>query len=472
MYLSLELQSFAVYVLATLNKQSQLATSAGLKYFLLGGLSSCLILFGSGLIYSFTGLTNIESIYNLINSFYFDGGTELNNLNIIQAFYLGLIFIFVGFFFKISAAPLHNWAPDVYDDSPSIVTIWLTIMPKLSILIFLLILFVSLPLSASAIEGLNQITSIEIIDVKFINFILNDIKLNNIIKNLLFISSLLSLIIGSIVGLSQINIKRLLAYSTISHIGFILLALAINTQQSIDSFLFYIIQYSITNLNIFLIILALSYINYNSVIINNQLHIKDIRYIDQLESQFYFNPLIALCFSICLFSMAGIPPLIGFFSKQFILYSAVQSGYYFLAFVAIFVSVISAFYYLKIVKSLFLLNLKRVENNQLLRTQENWFNKISNLNFERLKFLNNVENEVKSSNKNNLITNYQLKPLENFAVFNLSKLDKNEFSEELQISNTHSFLISTLTLLILLFILKPALLLNSTQLLSLTLFNY
>ena len=345
-------------------------------------------------------------------------------------------------------------------------------MPKLSILIFLLILFVSLPLSASAIEGLNQITSIEIIDVKFINFILNDIKLNNIIKNLLFISSLLSLIIGSIVGLSQINIKRLLAYSTISHIGFILLALAINTQQSIDSFLFYIIQYSITNLNIFLIILALSYINYNSVIINNQLHIKDIRYIDQLESQFYFNPLIALCFSICLFSMAGIPPLIGFFSKQFILYSAVQSGYYFLAFVAIFVSVISAFYYLKIVKSLFLLNLKRVENNQLLRTQENWFNKISNLNFERLKFLNNVENEVKSSNKNNLITNYQLKPLENFAVFNLSKLDKNEFSEELQISNTHSFLISTLTLFILLFILKPALLLNSTQLLSLTLFNY
>jgi NADH-ubiquinone oxidoreductase chain 2 len=159
---------------------------------------------------------------------------------------------------------------------------------------------------------------------------------------------LLSLIIGSVVGLAQNRIKRLLAYSTISHIGFILLALAINTVQSIDSFIFYIIQYIITNLNIFLIIIALGYI------INKTNNIKDIRYISEFKGQFYHNPLIILSFSICLFSMAGVPPLIGFFSKQYVLYSAIQNGYYFIAFVAIFVSVISASYYLKIIKTFFI----------------------------------------------------------------------------------------------------------------------
>jgi NADH-ubiquinone oxidoreductase chain 2 len=130
MYLSIELQSFGVYILATLYRDSESATSAGLKYFLLGGLSSCLILFGAGLIYTFTGLTNFESIYSLISVSYSN--------NIIQGLNLGFILIIVGFLFKIAAAPLHNWAPDVYDDSPTIVTIWLTIMPKISIIILLL----------------------------------------------------------------------------------------------------------------------------------------------------------------------------------------------------------------------------------------------------------------------------------------------------------------------------------------------
>src|SRR5882724_292677 len=128
MYLSIELQSFGVYILSTLYRNSESATSAGLKYFLLGSLSSCLILLGSGLIYTYTGLTNFESIYSLLS--------VSNNNSIIQGLTLGFIFIFVGFLFKISAAPLHNWAPDVYDDSPTIVTIWLTVMPKISILIF------------------------------------------------------------------------------------------------------------------------------------------------------------------------------------------------------------------------------------------------------------------------------------------------------------------------------------------------
>ena len=203
-----------MYILSTLYRDSESATSAGLKYFLLGSLSSCIILLGSGIVYSYTGLTQLESIYNIVS--------VSDNTQILQGLSLGLVLIIIGYLFKVSAAPLHNWAPDVYDDSPTIVTIWLTIMPKISILMFLL-------------EIQSQIGNSLITIFSFS------------LKNLLLISSLLSLLIGTIVGLAQLKIKRLLAYSTISHIGFILLALAINTEQSIDSFLFYIIQYSITN---------------------------------------------------------------------------------------------------------------------------------------------------------------------------------------------------------------------------------
>ena len=439
MYLSLELQSFSLYVLSTLYRESELSTSAGLKYFLLGGLSSCIILLGAGLIYSFTGLTNFESIYSLIS------GSEINN--IIQGFYLGLIFIFVGFLFKIAAAPLHNWSPDVYDDTPTIVTIWLTIIPKISILLLLLELYTQI----GFIDEINSF-NIPLIDITD--------NLKSSIKNLLLISSLLSLIIGSIVGLAQTRIKRLLAYSTISHIGFILLALAINTEQSIDSFLFYIIQYSITNLNIFLIIIALSYVingstsqfNINN---NNDINIKnfkDIRYISELKGQFFVNPLITLSFSICLFSMAGIPPLIGFFSKQFVLYSAVQSGYNFISFVAIFVSVISAYYYLKIIKVIHL------ETNEI-------------------KIIPSIPSLNKRFAKDNLVKDMDLSSRV-FATNSLPKgiegiAGKEEvIIVESKISNPHSFLISTLTLSILFFIFKPSLILSGTQLLSLSLFNF
>ena len=270
----------------------------------------------------------------------------------------------------------------MYNDSPTIVTIWLTIMPKISILIFLL-------------EIQSQIGNSLITIFSFS------------LKNLLLISSLLSLLIGTIVGLAQLKIKRLLAYSTISHIGFILLALAINTEQSIDSFLFYIIQYSITNLNTFLILIALGYVfkNNSHSILNS---FQDIKYINELKGLFFNNPLLSLSLTICLFSMAGVPPLLGFFSKQFVLYSAMQSGYYFIGIIAIIVSVISASYYLKIIKVL------HTESKEIQEERE---------------------------------TNFTL-------------------------SSLHSFMISTLTLFILLFILKPSILLNSTQLLALSLFYY
>ena len=460
MYLSIELQSFGVYILSTIYRDSESATSAGLKYFLLGSLSSCIILLGSGLVYTYSGLTNLESIYNLLS--------VSENTQILQGLSLGIVLIIIGYLFKISAAPLHNWAPDVYDDSPTIVTIWLTIMPKISILMFLL-------------EIQSQIG----------NSLLTVFSLT--LKNLLLISSLLSLIIGTVVGLAQTKIKRLLAYSTISHIGFILLALAINTEQAVDSFLFYVVQYSITNLNTFLILIALGYILKSNYVanaspsfmsdINEHAHVahsihdmstninvendragndssanvsiigngnvisinesgtnirpsfmanenvtvpagSDIKYIVELKGLFFSNPLLSLSLTICLFSMAGVPPLLGFFSKQFVLYSAMQSEYYFIGIVAILVSVISASYYLKIIKVL------HTENTEIA---------------------NPLFPLINPGNNGNVIS-------------------INE--ESGRMGSIHSFMISTLTLFILLFILKPSILLNSTQLLALSLFYY
>ena len=453
MYLSIELQSFAVYVLATLYKNSESSTSAGLKYFLLGGLSSCFILFGAGLIYAFTGLTNLESIYSLISVSEITNiistnininsiiATETGGLGIMGGFFLGIIFIIVGFLFKIAAAPLHNWSPDVYDDTPTIVTIWLTVMPKISILIFLLELY-------TGFKSLDLI-----VDNNYLYNLVNvndTLNISSIIRNLLLMSSLLSLLIGSVVGLVQIRIKRLLAYSTISHVGFILLALAINTEQSIDSFLFYIIQYSITNLNIFLIIIALSYIYNNKSII-----LKDIKYISDFKGQFFLNPLICLSFSICLFSMAGVPPLIGFFSKQYVLYSAIQSGYIFMSLICIIVSVISASYYLKIIKVLM---------DEITQINNNYFDKRTaikqNTPASQASILADKDTELFSSTEAPHYSSvHQVAPGEGESSYIL-------------LSNYHSFLISTLTLSILLFILKPSLILNSTQLLSLSLFNF
>lgn len=393
MYLSIELQSFAVYILATLYRDSEAATSAGLKYFLLGGLSSCFILLGSGLIYAFTGLTNFESIYSLISV---TGGNSTS-----QGILLGLVIIVAGFLFKIAAAPFHNWAPDVYDDVPTMVTTWLTVMPKISIVIFLL------EIQSGTSTGCIESLSLQIPEMNSSAESL--LGAENVFKNLLLLSSLLSLIIGTVVGLAQPKIKRLLAYSTISHVGFLLLGLAVNTEQSIESLIFYLVQYSLTNFNTFLLLLAFGY---SITVASNNEGNKgsiDIKYITQLKGQFYSNPLLSLSLAICLFSMAGIPPLMGFFAKQQVLYSAVHSGYYFISLVAILVSVISASYYLKIIKVM------------------------------------------------------------HFDASTTSSAGTGVLAPRL--SNSHTFLISTFTLAILLFILKPSIILNSTHLLALSIFT-
>ena len=322
-FLSIEFQSLSLYIITTITKREAIA--AGLKYYLLGSLSSAILLLGLVLIYIVTGVTQYDSLFLLlylnckIDTFYF---------------IIIIIMIMVGLLFKIGAAPFHNWAPDVYDGVPTIITSWIAIMGKISILIFICI-------TQSILFNNNW----------------ND---NNIILNLfeiiLAISTFLSLIIGSTLGLVQHKIKRLLAYSSISHLGFILLAL-IAYQQSwvitgLISFLFYMFQYWISLICTFAILIFLG-------------RVYDLQYIKFLKGLFYLNPLITLSLIINLFSLAGIPPLIGFFGKQMVLYTSLLNGYYLLSIVAILTSVISAVYYLKIVQTTIFDN-SIIENNKTI----------------------------------------------------------------------------------------------------------
>ena len=380
LYLAIELQSFAVYILAALYRNNESATAAGLKYFLLGALSSAFILLGSSLIYGYTGLTNLDAISSLVSVSSSDSVT--------QGVILGLVIMTVGFLFKIASAPFHNWAPDVYDGVPTIVTTWLAVMPKISIFMLLLTLH-------SLTEGLSL--SLSDVVPGMTGYV-------SVWQALLLVCSLLSLIIGTVVGLAQFRIKRLLAYSTISHVGFMLLALAVSGQESIDAFLFYLIQYSLTSLNAFFILLAFGYLIHSQQSTQNT----DVQFTSQLAGQFRQNPILALSMIICLFSMAGIPPLMGFFAKYAVLYSAIHNGYYFISLIAILTSVISAAYYLRVVRVLY---------------------------------------------------------FDEPATGTLSQSAG-------VLTSAHSYVIAVLTLFIVLFVLQPSLILNSTQLMAMSIFGY
>jgi len=350
-FLSIELQSYGLYLLSTLYRNSELATNGGLTYFLLGGLSSCFILLGTALLYANSGTTNLDGIYVITSlsdltsstaTLQGGGDSSLAQLsessNILywyKPYYINfsLLILSVGFLFKVSAAPFHFWSPDVYDAIPTIVTTFVAIVAKISIFVFFLELVHYT--SNSLFESTFSWTSS------------------------LLVSSLLSLIIGTVVGLTQFRIKRLFAYSTISHVGFILLALSINSIESIQAFIFYLMQYSISNLNAFIILISIGYSLYYYVNDNReykQLLDKNnspIQLISQLKGYFYINPVLALSFAVTIFSFVGIPPLIGFFAKQMVLSAALDSGYVFITLVGILTSVISAVYYLNIIRQVF-----------------------------------------------------------------------------------------------------------------------
>jgi|ERR1700753_4294956 len=278
-------------------------------------------------------------------------------------------------------------------------------------------------------------------------------------KNLLLISSLLSLIIGTISGLSQHKIKRLLAFSSVSHVGFLLLALSIYSVKSIESFIFYLVQYSVTSLNIFLIILAMGYlinkyINHSASSSSlsfekeqkgeKKLKFKetDLNYLSELKGQLNNNYILSFSLAVCLFSMAGVPPLMGFFGKQFVLYSSIEDGNIFLSFVAILVSVISASYYLKIVNYSFF-------STGYTNTNNNIFTYISSFSSSSL------ESKEKSLEKNN--SSLEQKERSTLTILNINQI--------------HSFIISFLTFIIILFFTQPSILLNCSSYIALTIFN-
>nr|QDM58071.1 NADH dehydrogenase subunit 2 [Bacidia sorediata] len=411
-FLSIELQSYGLYLLSTIYRNSELSTSAGLTYFLLGGLSSCFILLGTSLLYVNYGTTNLDGYYILNNVSNNNGEYNYQeHTNSSKSFYFNtsLIIMLVGFLFKISAAPFHFWSPDVYDAIPTLVTTFVAIVAKISILIFLL---------------------------GFTYYINNTNEYYNW-KYGLLLSSFLSLIFGTVLGLTQSRIKRLFAYSTISHLGFILLALSIGSFESIESFVFYLIQYTLTNLNAFIILI---FIGYSLYIYVNGKDLKDkcknlldrdyspIQLISQLGGYFHINPILALSLSITLFSFVGIPPLIGFFAKQMVLSAALDKGYYFLTFVAILTSVISAVYYLTVVKQIFF------DKNEY----------IINQNLKGIIFEGHLSSELIPKHNKNIMFNYN----------------------NITISSFFSTNISVLTLVILLFIYKPINLLNTGLILS------
>ena len=337
-FLSIELQSYGLYLLATLYRNSELSTTAGLTYFLLGGLSSCFIILGTSLLYANSGSTNLEGYYIITSLSNIAEKFRSNSLDFYKPLYINtsLIIMSVGFLFKTSAAPFHFWSPDVYDAIPTIVTTFVATIAKISILFFLL----------------------ELVHYTSNNFF----TLNFTWRNGLLLSSLFSLIIGAVLGLSQSRIKRLYAYSTISHLGFILLALSIDSIESIQAFIFYLIQYTISNLNAFILLISIGYTLYSYVYRGeNKKQYEElldknnspIQLISQIRGYYYMNPILALSLAITLFSFVGIPPLIGFFAKQMVLSAALNDGYIFLSLVAILTSIISAVYYLNVIKQIF-----------------------------------------------------------------------------------------------------------------------
>jgi NADH-ubiquinone oxidoreductase chain 2 len=332
-YLCIELQSFSLYIISAIHRNSESSTGSALTYFLLGGLSSCFILLGIALIYANSGLTNLDSIYSIISDS--DKYIYYSTWYVHSYIFYSLLLISVGFLFKIAAAPFHWWSPDVYDGVPTIVTTFIAILGKIAILILFL-------------ELVHYTSSLVYSTFQFYSW-----------TTCLSLSCLLSLIIGTLLGLTQTRIKRLLAYSTISHVGFILLGLVVHTVESYQAFIFYIIQYMLTNLNAFMILIAIGfslYLYYTNISKYNNLSEKSnspIQLISQLKGYFVINPALALCLVITMFSFVGLPPLAGFFAKQMILTAALDNNKTVLVLIGVLTSVIGAVYYLTIIKTIY-----------------------------------------------------------------------------------------------------------------------
>ena len=298
-YMGLELQSLALYVLATFNRNNLKSSEAGLKYFVLSALSSGLLLYGCSLIYGFSGSTNFEIIASQLNSNEY-------------ALTFGIVFILVGLAFKISAVPFHMWAPDVYEGSPTTVTLFFTMVPKIAALtVFIRFLFVPF---------------LELIDQW---------------QMILVFLSIASMLFGAIAAIGQKNIKRLIAYSSIGHIGYALAGIASASNDGIQSSVIYLTIYIVMNLGLFSCLLMFR---------RNDNYYESI---DDLSGLSKNHPILSFSLLVILFSLAGIPPLAGFFAKFYIFKAVIEQSMYFLAIVGLLSTVIAAFYYLRIIKIIY-----------------------------------------------------------------------------------------------------------------------
>jgi len=298
-YLGLELQSLCLYILASFKREDERSTEAGLKYFVLSALASGLLLYGCSLIYGFTGSTNFKIISSILNE---------SNTGAI----FGIVFIIVGLAFKVSAVPFHMWTPDVYEGAPTSVTSFFAMVPKIAALsVFIRFMY-----------------------VPFVNAISQW-------QTIIIFLSIGSMILGAVAAIGQNNIKRLLAYSSIGHMGYALAGLAAGTNEGIQSTIIYLTIYLVMNLGIFGCIFMMKRENIFHENIND------------LSGLSKNHPILAFSFLIILFSLAGIPPLAGFFAKFYIFMSVIEAKMYALAIIGLITTVISAFYYLRIIKIIY-----------------------------------------------------------------------------------------------------------------------
>jgi NADH-quinone oxidoreductase subunit N len=299
LYLGLELMSLALYVVAASSRDSIRSTEAGLKYFVLGALSSGMLLYGCSLIYGFTGNVSFAGIAKASGQ----GGIGL---------IFGLVFLFAGFCFKVSAVPFHMWTPDVYEGAPTPVTAFFAAAPKIA---------------AMAIFARATISAFP------------DIKLQW--QQIVVFVSIASMALGAFAAIGQTNIKRLMAYSSIGHMGFALVGLAAGTPEGIQGVLVYLAIYLAMTVGTFAVILAM---RRDGGMVEN---------ISDLSGLARSNPALAFFLALLLFSLAGIPPLAGFFAKYYVFLGAIKAGLFTLAVLGVLSSVVGAYYYLLIVKTMY-----------------------------------------------------------------------------------------------------------------------
>jgi len=301
LYVGLELQSLALYVVAAFQRDSARSSEAGLKYFVLGALSSGMLLYGASLVYGFTGSTDFADIAAAV---------QPSGANIGLIF--GLVFLMAGFAFKISAVPFHMWTPDVYEGAPTPVTAFFAAAPKLA---------------AMALTVRVLITAFPAVTAQW--------------QQIVTFLAIASMALGSFAAIGQTNIKRLMAYSSIGQMGYALVGLAAGTTEGVQGVIIYLAIYLAMTLGTFACILAMRR--------NGRM----VEHIDQLSGLSSTSPLMAFLLAMLLFSLAGIPPLAGFFAKFYVFLAAIHAGLYALAVIGVLLSVVGAYYYLRIVKIMY-----------------------------------------------------------------------------------------------------------------------